>query len=90
MRTYWQLRAEIGEPGALYNLPIRLGVIIGMISLPLIFMQVFDFFLGDCFWETGCGNNEYLIVFGLFLVSVVVSCLIGWLTRLVVRRIADN
>ena len=72
------------------NLPIRVGVIIGMISLPFIFMQVFDFVLGKCFWETGCGSNEYLIVIGLFLASVAISFFVGWLTRLVVRRIVDN
>jgi hypothetical protein len=71
----------------LNNLPIRLGVIIGMIFLPLIFMQIFDLVLSDCFWETGCGRDESLIVFGIFLLSILISFFIGWLIRLVGDRI---
>lgn len=61
------------------SLEIKFGVLIGMVVSFVIFFPMFDWFLGACFYEQGC-EQENLKILGIFTLACLVGCLAGWIT----------
>lgn len=63
----------------------KLGVIVGLISIPFLFVPVLDLLMGDCFFEQGCGNHENLKLLGAFVVTCFAAVCVGWLVSRLAR-----
>lgn len=69
------------------DLQTKLGVIIGMISVPLIFFYGLGVLLDTCAYDAPCGRYEKPLMLLLLVASVVLGVLLGWLSRLTISRI---
>jgi hypothetical protein len=59
-------------------LGIKLGVAFGMVATVASFFPIFMLFMGNCFFEQGCGKHEDLQILGVVLVSCIVGLAVAW------------
>lgn len=62
----------------LKTIRITIGVAVGLFTSFLLGIPMIDVFLGDCFWEQGCGQYHNLKFLGAILASGLGGLLAGW------------
>jgi hypothetical protein len=60
------------------SLAVKMGVATGLVVIPCFVLPFIKIFMGDCFFEQGCGRYESLILFGSFVASIATSIGVGW------------
>lgn len=55
-----------------------LGVAVGLFTALFLGIPMIDVFLGDCFWEAGCGQYHDLKFTGAVLTSGLGGLFAGW------------
>lgn len=68
----------------------KLSVIIGLISIPFLFVPVLDLLMGNCFFEQGCGEHETLKLLGVFVVTCFAAVCVGWLVSRLARFVQET
>lgn len=69
------------------NAPLKLGVVIGMICVPITFLYGLEILLDLCAYDAPCGNFEKPLMLLLLLVSVALGVLVGWIGKLALKRL---
>jgi hypothetical protein len=57
---------------------VKVGVALGMLAAVVSFFPIFILFMGDCFFEQGCGRHENAQVIGIALASGLVGLVAAW------------
>ncbi len=57
----------------------ELGVAVGLISAPVLFVPAIKLLLGYCYFEEGCGEYETIKLFAAFAGSCAAGFCIGWI-----------
>lgn len=68
----------------------KLGVIVGLISIPFLFVPVLDLLMGHCFFEQGCGEHENLKLLGAFVATCFAAVCVGWLVSRLARFVQET
>ncbi|WP_154667559.1 hypothetical protein [Niveispirillum irakense] len=64
---------------------VKIGVICGLTSIPLLIVFVLDLIVGNCFFEEGCGEYENFMLFLVFIGTCLLAACVGWLASRLAR-----
>ena len=72
------------------RLSIAAGVMIGTAAAGLFAIFLFQRFMGNCFFEQGCGPSEDLTIVGIVLAAALMGVCAGWLSARLIKRAAKR
>lgn len=72
------------------RLSIAVGVLVGIAAAGLFAIFLFEPFMGNCFFEQGCGPNENLTIVGIVLAAALMGGCAGWLSARLIERAAKR
>lgn len=74
----------------LLTIRIVVGVAAGFLTSFLLGVPMIEIFLGDCFWEQGCGQYHDLKFIGAVMASGLGGLLAGWGTFSLLKLIGKR
>jgi putative effector of murein hydrolase LrgA (UPF0299 family) len=66
--------------------PLKVGVLSGLLSALFLPVPLIDLFMGGCFYEEGCGNQEWLGLLSVAVATCIVAILTGWLVKIFIEK----